>query len=209
MNTNFGPILEALLAHVQATTILPFTASATAASAILTGVSPVASLFPGLPVFGPGVVEGATIDAVDAGAGTVTLSDAVTTAATGAEFAAGFQSWSRRLQHWSQVSAQPAGFLRRIGTTDHYDGESVWSITTLDCEIWIYCNAGQNPDVAPDDSLNDLEQLVRESFAPDDDQRFTLGGLVYWCRFEGRGDSSPGDQGGQAISRIPVRITLP
>jgi hypothetical protein len=209
MNTNFGPVLEGLLSHLQATTVLPFTANASAASAVLTGVSDFSGLFEGLPLFGPAVPNGATIQSIDAGEGTMTLSLPVSAAASGAQFSAGFQTWSRRLQHWTQVSAQPAGFLRRVGTTDAYDPESVWSITTLECEIWIYCDAGKDPAAAPDDALNYLEQLVRQSFAPDDDQRFTLGGQFYWGRFEGRGDASPGDQGGQAISRMPVRITLP
>ena len=207
MNTNFGPVMDALLTHLQAATALSLTASATSGSAVLTGIASTAGLFAGLPVFGPGVVKGATIATV--GLSTVTLSDAVTAPTTSGAFAAGFQSWSRRLVHWSQCGSQPAGFLRRVGTHDAYDHDSVWSITTLECEVWIYCDAGQNPDLAADVALNSLEQLVRSAFAPDDDERFTIGRLVHWCRFEGRGDSSPGDQGGQAISRLPVRITLP
>src|ERR1019366_3543005 len=105
----------------------------------------------------------------------------------------------------------PALFLRRIGVTDeNRDGD--YLTTTLECELWIYCNAGQDPDAAPDSDLTGLEQLVRDSFAPDTfdgGERFTLGGLVYWCRIEGRTDSLPGDQGSQAIAKIPVRITLP
>lgn len=213
MNTDFGPVLEALMSHLEATTAFPFTADAVAASAVLASVSDFTGLFPGIPVFGPGVPKGATIIALDVGAGTVTLSAPVGASATAGAFAAGFQTFGRRAQHWNQVAAQPALFLRRIGTEDTYGPDSVWSITTLECELWIYCNAGQDPDVAPDTGLNYLEQLVRQSFSPDppygDDERFTISGLVHWCRFEGRGDSSPGDQGGQAISRLPVRITLP
>ncbi len=209
MNTDFGPVLEALLAHLQATTVLAFTANAASGAQILTGVSTLTGLFAGLPVFGPGVGQGTVIAALNTGAGTVTLSAPVSAAASAGAFTAGFQFASRRLRHWTQVSAQPALFLRRIGTTDHYGPESAWPVTTLECELWIYCNAGADPDTAPDDALNYLEQLVRQAFAPDDDERFTLSGLVYWCRFEGRGDAAPGDQGAQAISRLPVRITLP
>jgi hypothetical protein len=119
----------------------------------------------------------------------------------------GIETFGRRLQHWSQVSEQPALFLRRIGTDDTYSG--TLSITTLDLEIWIYSQAGKDPDAIPDAVLSTLDAQVRGSFVPDDDARFTLGGLVWWCRIEGRSDYSPGDQGGQGISRIPVKITLP
>lgn len=126
-----------------------------------------------------------------------------------AAHAAGFLTTGRRVQHWSQVSAQPALFLRHIGTTDTFSGQL--PITTLECEIWIYSNAGENPTVAPDTQLNVLVDAVRAILIPDrePDYRFTIGGLVYWCRIEGRSDYAPGDQGGQAIARIPVRITLP
>lgn len=207
MNTNFQPVLEALAAWLAGTTILPFTADASG-SAVLTGVSSFTNLFPGLPVFGPGVPDGTLVEALDAGAGTLTLTAAVP-AVTGGAFTAGFLSWRRRLAHWGQVTSQPAGFVRRIGTSDDYDSLSVWSKTTLRCEIWIYYNAGADTDVIPDDGLAWLEQLVRAALGPDDDERFTLGGLVFWCRIQGDGDSAPGDQGGQAISRIPLLITLP
>jgi len=118
-----------------------------------------------------------------------------------------FKTASRRTQHWNQVAEQPALFLRHVGTTDQYSGDL--SITTLECEVWIYSKAGQDPAATPDTDLNELVTAVRQSFAPDDDVRFTLGGLVFWCRIEGRSDYAPGDQGGQAIARIPVRITLP
>lgn len=118
-----------------------------------------------------------------------------------------FQTLGRRVLHWSQVANQPALFLRRIGMSDTHTGSM--PITTMECELWIYSKAGENPEVAPDEGLTVLEAEVRDSFAPDDQNRFTIGGLVYWCRIEGRSDISPGDQGPQAIARIPVRITLP
>jgi hypothetical protein len=119
----------------------------------------------------------------------------------------GFKTTSRRLQHWEDVSDQPALFLRHNATTDEYRGQL--QIRIVEAEIWIYSNAGEDPDVAPDVDLNDLVQQVRACFREDEDGRFTLNHLVYWCRTEGRSDYSPGDQGPQAIARIPVRITLP
>lgn len=119
-----------------------------------------------------------------------------------------FLTTSRRLQHWALVADQPALYLRHIGTTVAYRGDL--QMSTLECEVWIYSNAGADQDVAPDIALNQLVLAVWKCFAPDlDDARFTLNGLVYWCRIEGRIDAAPGDQGPQAIARVPVRITLP
>jgi hypothetical protein len=202
-------VLEALLASLTAGATAVFTATATAASPTLTSVSNFSGLFAGLPVFGPGVPSGAMILSLNQSAATVTLSSPLASAGTTETFTTGFLTTGRRTQHWSQVSAQPVLFLRHVGTTDTYNGHL--PITTLDCEVWIYSNAGKNPDIAPDIQLNVLVQAVRACFVPDDsdDTRFTLGGLAYWCRIEGRSDYAPGDQGGQAIARIPVRITLP
>lgn len=121
-----------------------------------------------------------------------------------------WQTAGRRVQHWQQVPNQPAFFLRRTGVT--YERDEMELIRTIECEAWIYCNAGQDPAAAPDAELTVLERKVHDAMPPDTDHgdpRFTLGGLVYWCRIEGKSDVAPGDQGPQAIARIPIRITLP
>lgn len=118
-----------------------------------------------------------------------------------------FITVGRRVRHWTQVADQPAFFLRRTGMMDSYNGSM--PIVTLECEGWIYCNAGEDPGVAPDETLTGLEKALRDAFAPDDQMRFTIGGLAHWCRIEGKSDISPGDQGPQAIARIPIRITMP
>ena len=212
MNVDFEPVLSALFSNLVASAAFSFTATATAKSAVLADADlAFDNLFVGLPVFGPGLPKNAVIQAFDPVADTVTLSAPVATAGEG-PFTTGFLTTGRRTAHWSQVTAQPALFLRHIGTVDEYDHQQFFSRTTLECEVWIYANAGQDPNAAPDVMLNILDQLVRSSFTPDGDYgdpRYTIGGLAYWCRIEGRSDYSPGDQGGQAIARIPVRITLP
>ncbi|MGC1300928.1 MAG: hypothetical protein WA840_01015 [Caulobacteraceae bacterium] len=212
MNDAFEPVMSALFAHLGAAAVINFTADATVGGPVLENVSSVSALFAGLPVFGPGVGKGVLIQSVDTDAGTLTLTGPVTAGGSGAAFATGFLTVGRRLRHWSQVKTQPALFLRRVGTTDDYDPDGFFSITTLECEAWIYSTAGTDPDAVPDEALSNLDQLVRQSLAPDGDYgdpRFTLGGMVYWCRIQGRSDYSPGDQGDQGISRIPIRITLP
>ncbi|MDE1914740.1 MAG: hypothetical protein KGJ57_17425 [Sphingomonadales bacterium] len=214
MNINFEPVMQALFAHLQGAATLTFSANATPGSEVLTAPSGIEGLFPGLPVFATGSADGALITAIADDGSTITLSEPMTadTETGPTQFTTGFLTASRRVQHWTQVADQPALFLRRIGVTDEGNHDSGFIITTLDCEAWIYCNAGQDPNIAPDSVLTGLEQMIRASFAPDGDYGdplFTLGGLVYWARIEGRSDISPGDQGSQAIARIPIRVTLP
>lgn len=208
MSVNFEPIMTALFSALQSAATITFTADATANNPTLSSVSTFTGLFAGLPVFGPAVPHGATIASLDAGAGTVTLSDAPTADGTAATFTTGFMTTGRRVQHWTQVAEQPALFLRRIGTIDEYQG--VFPLVTLDCEVWIYSRAGEDPDAIPDQVLSNLDQMVRATFTPEvyGEARYTIGGRVYWARIEGKSDYSPGDQGGQGISRLPVRVTL-
>lgn len=211
MNINFKPVMAALFAHLQAAATITFTAYAAQGQNTLTGVSGASNACPGLPVFGPGMPENVVIVSISADGTTITLSDMATQSGVAQTFTTGFLTTGRRVQHWSQVSAQPALFLRRTAVHDD-ETEDGLIMTTLECEAWIYCNAGQNPDVDPDDALTGLETLIRASMAPgiaDDEGRFTLGGIAYWCRISGHGDISAGDQGPQAIARIPIRITLP
>lgn len=122
-----------------------------------------------------------------------------------------FVTTGRRVLHWNQVSEQPALFLRRTGVL--YQSQDLQVMRTLICEVWIYSKGGEDPDAAPDETLTDLEAKVLARLAPDvhddDEARFTLGGLVYWCRVEGRSDMGPGDQAGQAVAKIPILVTLP
>lgn len=211
MNTDFETPMAALFSHLVAAAQIQFSADATANDATLTSVSSFEGLFEGLPVFGDGVQDGAVIQSLDQQAGTITLSEPLTQAGSAVSFTTGFLTTGRRVKHWNQVAAQPALFLRRVAVTDEEHHENNFIVTTLDCEAWIYCNAGKDPDAAPDAALTCLERMVRQSFKPDSsygDERFTLGGLVFWCRFAGRSDISPGDQGPQAIARMPIRVTL-
>lgn len=204
---NFERAMDTLFAHLTAAATIVFTADATDGQPTLTNASSVDGLFQGLPVFGDGISRGSVIAAVDAAARTVTLSTPIAGTTAALEVKTGFLTAGRRVQHWQTVTDQPALFLRRTGTTDEYSGHL--PITTVNGEIWLYSRAGEDPSAVPDVALSNLDAMMRASLAPDDDGRCTLSGLVYWCRIEGHSDYSPGDQGGQGISRIPVRITLP
>jgi len=222
MNADFRLVKKALLAQLSAAVVLPFTAQAQAGNATLLAPGTIAGMFPGLPVFGPGIDSGTVIAAIDPAGNSITLSQPVDASATNGtySFSTGFQTTGGRVQHWSQVAAQPALFLRRTGVHDDLFGDGLIA-TTLDFEVWVYCNSGSDPDADPDDVLAAIEQLLRAALVPslydEDEGRFTLRtalaalGLppVHWCRIEGKTDVSTGDQGPQAILRIPIRVTLP
>ena len=79
----------------------------------------------------------------------------------------------------------------------------------MDCEVWLYSNAGANPDLAPAIGLNYLMDAVVAALNPFPLEAQTLGGLVTHCWVEGKIDMHPGDLDGQAIAIIPVKILVP
>lgn len=224
MNADFYMIKTALLNQLTGAVMPTFTAGATANSATLTAPSSIAGLFTGLPVFGIGAAAGVTIAAIAANGSSITLSQPMTTDTVGTTtaFGAGFVQTGARAVRWNDVADQPALFLRRVAVHDDEEGDGLVR-TALDFEAWIYSNAGADDDVDPDVTLTALEQLVRNAINPDllphdnDEGRFTLAtalaalGLppAYWCRVTGHSMIFTGDQGPQAIARIPIRVTLP
>lgn len=196
-------LYNALVAVVQTT----FTANTTNGSATLASPSSLAGLFVGLPVFGVGIPRGAVILTLTP---SLTLTLPATANGTGISLTTGFLTSSRRFQFWTQVSAQPALFLK------DWDEETEWpsttlSIRTVKAEVWIYSKAGENVDLAPVIALNNLLDAIESVFAPDlaGTNRFTLGGLVHWCRLNGRVEKMPGDASGQAVAVAEVEIIIP
>lgn len=195
-------LFNKLVASVQTS----FTADSQANSVALANPSTTAGLFIGLPVFGGSITRGAIVT----GLSPLTLSLPAGANAIGVPLTTGFLTFSRRFKHWGSVSAQPALFLRD-GSEEIAYRNTVMQEQTLKAEVWIYSNAGENPDVAPATGLNNLLDAVQAAFAPDDQMRgrCTLGGLVEWCRIAGKIDKEPGDIGGQAIAVADVEIIVP
>jgi hypothetical protein len=198
--------MTALFAKLIASVQTSFTADTTASTVTLANPSTTAGLFIGLPVFGGSVPRGAVITSL----APLTLSLPPTANAIGVPLTTGFLTFSRRFKHWSEVTAQPALFLRDDDEDSNYPN-TVMQIVTLKAEIWIYSNAGQNPDAVPATGLNNLLDAVDAAMVPDNrmTNQFTLGGLVSWCRRVGKVTKDPGDIGGQAIAVADVEITVP
>ncbi len=209
MNGDIEPVLSALLSTVAAKVAVSFTATCSAGSAHLSAVSSFTGLFVGIGIFGNGAPINTSISAMDANAGTITLSNLVEVDGTAAAFKGGFLTTGRRVPYWKDSENQPALYLRHHADEDEFQGNL--SVTTVEAEWWIYSRAGEDPDFAPDIALNNLVRAVRDAMAPDDSMqwRFTIGGRCHWCRIEGRQEYDDGTLDKQSKAVLNVKITLP
>jgi hypothetical protein len=199
-------VMTALFNVLVGSVATNFTADTSANDPILANPSTSKGLFLGLPVVGGSIPRGSVITSLSP----LTLSLAPTAAATAAPMTTGFLTTGRRLIPWNQVTSQPALFLRD-GDEELQYNEIVMQQQDIEAEIWIYSNAGQDPNAVPVTALNNLIDAIQCALRPDapGTNRFTLGGLVHWCRLEGRLIKDPGDTSGQAIALVPVVITVP
>jgi hypothetical protein len=199
-------IMSTLFNVLVASVVTSLSADTGAGSIILGNPSTTKGLFVGLPVFGGSVPRGSVIQSLSP----LTISLAPTVNAKAVSLTTGFLTTGRRVIPWEQVAAQPALFLRS-GDEDLAYHNIILQAQTIAAEVWIYSKAGEDPDAVPETALNNLLDAVQAAFTPDDPQsgRFTLGGLVEWCRLEGKVQKEPGDVGGQAIAAVDVLITVP
>lgn len=205
--------MTALLGRLAAAIATSFTADVAQGSAVLANVAALTpasgSLFLGMPVDGPSGLLPASTFITDLSP--LTLSEVATANATAASFTTGFRTAGRRLVLWTQVTEQPALFLRNIA--DEYPSRharELPSAPTLECEAWLYSNAGRDPDLAPGIGLNNLIDAVKAALDPVPGCPQTLGlATVQHCWIEGRIDMHPGDLDGQAIAVIPIKIVAP
>jgi hypothetical protein len=210
INQSARPSRESIMATLYgvlvASVATTFTADTGAGSVILANPSTMKGLFVGLPVFGGSVPRGSVIQNLSP----LTISLAPTVNASAVTLTTGFLTTGRRVIPWTKVAAQPALFLRS-GDEELTYPNIILQAQTIAAEIWIYSKAGEDPNEVPETALNNLLDAVQAAFTPDDPHagRFTLGGLVEWCRLEGKVEKDPGDIGGQAIAVADVLITVP
>ena len=207
-------IKAALLQLLTGAIAANFTANATQGSPVLSNVSSLTGLFVGLPAGGSWFPPGTFIVSLAPQGDMVTLSEpALATSPAAATFATGFQTTGDRLRWYTEVSAQPALFVRHSG--DEYPprrtAREIPSAPIVEFEAWIYSNAGRDPDVAPGTALDNLIDAVRAALTPVPGLPQTLGlpGIVQHCWIEGHIDLEPGDAGGQAIAVIPIKVLAP
>lgn len=209
MNNYIEAVASALFTVIQNSIVVTFTASNSLNSPGLAAISSTKGFFVGLPVFGPGVTRGTTIAAFDPVGLTAILSDNITEANTAASFSTGFLDVGRRVKMWGEEQEMPACFLRHTKDKDEYVN-TVMQKTSMEFEVWIYSDAGEDPDEVPDITLNNLVTAVRNCLKMDVSGRpQTLNGLVQWARVEGDTVYDPGDIDGVGKALLNVTVLCP
>lgn len=124
---------------------------------------------------------------------------------------------SRRLVQFPNVppDIQPAVYQIEHEEETARRGTGLPPKRVLMPQLWFYAISG-TPDPTQQTTqggtaINNFLDQVEAMLAPDDLAREvnTLGGLVYYCRFEGRQVKVPGDWGTQALGIARLRIVMP
>lgn len=207
--TNRETITTALMTLLTSSIAVTFTGQPAYGSAAITGIATTAGLFVGMPLSADCLPIGITIASIDS-TSQITASAASTQSGARQTFTTGFRTTGRRLKLWTEVAEQPALFLRN--TRDDYAQRptGIPARVTMNCEAWLYSNAGGNPDIAPAITLNYLVDALERALLPAGGQDAqTLGGLVQHCWIEGSVEMHPGDLDGQAIAIVPIKILVP
>lgn len=122
-----------------------------------------------------------------------------------------FPTSGRKLQLWTKISDFPALFVHATGT--HYPPREIRGLPpkrVIHAEIWVYTDAGKNPEANPEAVLNGMIDAIEAALAPNLLSGVqTLGGLVHHCWIEGEVEQYPGILDGIAKAIIPVRILVP
>lgn len=190
--------------------IVSFTASTATGSVNLGSVSSTAGLLAGMPVAGPGLAEHTYLASITP---TVTLSQAATANTTASPLTQGFQTASRRLGYAIEEVDMPALYLLDIGE-NHLPRQATapgWII--VDCEAWVFSDAGEDPSFVPATELNMLLDALQRAIDPGPTaplgrlQNLGLHG-VHYCRIEGEVQKDPGHNGRIAGAIVPIKIRV-
>ena len=126
-----------------------------------------------------------------------------------ASAAAGFETASRRLRHWSDVAfaEQPALFMSEKGAEARIKAVGAPAVWTLSADLWIYAYSG-DPSVSPATLLNPLMSALTTAFAPVPPglQRLGLPQIVQHAYIAGKIETDEGVLGDQAVAIMPVEV---
>ena len=121
-----------------------------------------------------------------------------------------WQTVSNRLRLFSDVSSdqQPAAFLVTHREVDEYRGLGLLR-RRLELGVWCYSRSDSTPGQPQLDTM--MEAFEASFNVPDNpsDNSNTLGGLVYWCRIEGKVFKDPGDIDNQTMLIVPIIVEMP
>ncbi|WP_428491692.1 hypothetical protein [Rhodopila sp.] len=126
-----------------------------------------------------------------------------------------FNTISRRFRLPENVTSpeMPALFIVEPSETHVQSIEGLPDNATIDISLYLYTNAGLDPNEEPITTLNLLIDKVAAALTSDApppfDQVCTLGGMVQHCWIEGTLAKDPGDLEGVGLARIPLKIQVP
>lgn len=121
-----------------------------------------------------------------------------------------WQTVSNKLRLWSDVSSdqQPAAFLVTHKEQDEYRGLGLYR-RRLELGVWCYSRSDSTPGAPQLDTMMEAFEAtfnVADNFSTNSN---TLGGLVYWCRIEGKTFKDPGDIDNQTLLIVPIVVEMP
>lgn len=124
----------------------------------------------------------------------------------------GVNSSSRRPALWDDSGAKPALYMGNPEENYLYpNGTATPPIITLDFDLFIYIDAGMDPNTTPDTQLNTLLDALETALAgPAINNYFqTLGGIVNHAWIEGAVRRVPGYLDGQGMVLLTIRVLVP
>jgi hypothetical protein len=190
--------------------VFNFTADTATGGITLGHVSDTSKLLVGMPITGPGISEHTYLATITPA---VTLSLPATADATAVPLLQGFQTYTRRLAAPSEEADMPAMYLLDI-SEQHFPRTSSgpgWIL--IDCELWVFSDAGEDPDAVPAAELNTLLDAIERTIDPPGNaplgrrQNLGLHGIHY-CRIEGEVQKDPGHNGRIAGAIVPIKIRV-
>ena len=187
--------------------VFNFTASTTAGSVTLAGVSSTTGLMVGMPVMGDGLPADATITATSPA---VTVSLPAIADRTASPMVQGFQTASRRLADPSAEQDMPALYLVEHSEMHGPRGSDAPALVEINCEAWIFTRAGADANAIPVSILNTLIDGIERCFYPTPLgfwQNLGLRGVAY-CRIEGEIQKDPGHNGQIAGAIVPIKLVV-
>jgi hypothetical protein len=131
------------------------------------------------------------------------LLSALWTAVTAAP---GFRTSSRRLEHWSSVTAQPALYMGAVSEVGPTGPSNLPSAVEVKVELWLYTR-GEDKGGDPQKSLVALQDAIARTLRPSAvTNTCTLGGCVINARLKWSDDTAPGHTDGQAVAVGEVEL---
>ena len=125
----------------------------------------------------------------------------------------GASTWntvSNRLRLWGDVPVdqQPYAALVTHNEMDEYRGLGLYR-RRLNLQIWCYTRSDSSPGGPQLDTLMEAFEAAFNVVDNPSTNSNTLGGLVYWCRIEGRTFKDPGDIDNQTLLIVPIVVEMP